>query len=53
MSHVVLLCLCSVADLRRIPEGAMAPKSLKLPVNDLEQLYQMEHELLGPLRKIA
>ena len=30
-----------------------APKSLKLPENDLEQLYQKVQKLLGPLRKTA
>ena len=55
-----------VAELRRRPEGAMAPlrkettinkapKSLKLPENDLEQLHQKVQKLLGPrpLRKTA
>ena len=29
------------------------PKSLKLPENDLEQLYQMMQKLFAPLRKTA
>ena len=60
----------TVMELRRRPEGAMAPlreettinkapkllykaksKSLKLPDNDLEQIYQKVQKILGPLRK--